>query len=119
NEDIHYQQGGVVITGGAEAIRNPDDRESVQNALTVDFAASALVVKDAYHPEYVFVPEYQGNHAFRIPVTPDHTYEYMIAAAWSEGAVLNTRDGFRDYVLASAREYNSPVRLTSTVTQTR
>lgn len=119
NEEIRYQQGGVVITGGSEAIRNPDDREAVQNALTVDFAASALVVKDAYKPEYVFVPEYQGNHAFRIPVTPDHSYEYMIAAAWSEGAVLNTRDGFRDYVLASAREYNSPVRLSAVSTQSR
>lgn len=111
NEQIAYQQGGVVITGGAEAIRNPDDRDSAQNALTVDFAGSALVVKDAYHPEYVFVPDYQGNHAFRIPVTPDHSFEYLIAASWSEGAVLNTRQAFQDYVIKTAREYNSPVRL--------
>lgn len=119
NEQIRYQQGGVVITGGAEAIRNPDDRESAQNALTVDFAASALVVKDVYRPEYVFVPDYQGNHAFKIPVTADRSFEYLIAAAWSEGAVLNTADSFRDYVLATAREYNSPVRLTAMQAETR
>lgn len=114
NEDMHYQQGGVVITGGAEAIRNPDDREEAQNALKVDFAASALIVKDEAKADYVFVPDYQGNHVFRLPVTPDRTYEYMIAAAWSEGAVLNRREDFRDYVLASAREFNAPVRLMAT-----
>jgi len=119
NEQIHYQQGGIVITGGAEAIRNPDDRESVQNALQVDFAASALVVKDAYDPAYVFVPDYQGNHVFRVPVTTDHAFEYLIAAAWSEGAVLNTRKGFEDYVVATAREYNSPVRLVATHSEAR
>lgn len=119
NEEIAYQQGGVVITGGSEAIRNPDDRDSAQNALTVEFAASALVVKDAYHPEYVFVPDYQGNHVFRVPTTRDRSFEYLIAAAWSEGAVLNTADGFRDYVLATARGYNSPVRLVSATAQAR
>lgn len=119
NEQISYQQDGVVITGGSEAIRNPDDRESAQNALTVDFAASALVVKDVYRPQYVFVPDYQGNHAFRIPVTQDRSFEYLIAAAWSEGAVLNTAEGFRDYVLGTAREYNSPVRVSAADAETR
>ncbi len=119
NEDMAYQQGGVVITGGAEAIRNPDDREAVQNALTVDFAASALAVKDSANAEYVFTPDYQGNHLFRVPVTPDHAFEYMIAASWSEAAILNTREGFRDYVIASAREFNSPVRLSAAIVEDR
>lgn len=119
NESIRHQQGGVVITGGREAIRNPDDRDAVQNALEVDFAASALIVRDDLRPEYVFAPGYQGNHLFRIPVTEDRTFEYMIAAAWSEGHVLNTPEAFQDYVLAAARGYNAPVRVTGGALETR
>ncbi|MBC7931228.1 MAG: DUF4861 family protein [Rubrivivax sp.] len=110
-ETLFYQEGGMVVSAAPEAIRNPDDREAVQNELTVAYAGSAMVVRDKYRPRYVYVPDFQGNHAFRIKPTPDWTFEYLIAAGWSEGAVLKTAEEFRDYVVTTAREYNAPVRV--------
>ena len=37
------------------------------------------------------------------------TYEYMIFAAWDEGAVYNTPEKFREYVIKTTKEYNNPV----------
>lgn len=110
-EALAYQKGGVVVTAGPEIIRNPDDEEAVQNDLKVTYAGSAMVVKDRYRPQYVFVPGQQGNHAFRITPGPELSFEYLIAAGWSEGPVLKTAEAFRDYVVATAREYNSPLRV--------
>ena len=105
-EDRIYQKGGVVITAGPEAVADPDE-----GTITHDVAmiASALVVKDDYAPEYQFVPDLQGNHTFRFAPRADGVYEYLIAGAWSEGAVLNTYEQFEQYVLTTAREYGSPV----------
>jgi hypothetical protein len=116
-ETLFHQNGGVIVTAAPEAIRNPDDVDSVQNALTVAYAGTAIVVKDRYRPSYVFVPDYSGNHAFRIAPTADRSFEYMIAAGWSEGAVLKTAPEFRDYVIGAAREYNSPIRSGGAVVQ--
>jgi hypothetical protein len=110
-EEIAYQKGGVVITGGSELVRNPDDKEAVQNGLRIDYAGSALVVRDTYKPAYVFAAERQGNHVFRVAPTPDGRFEYLLAAAWSEGPTLKTADAFKAYVLKTARAYNTPVRL--------
>jgi hypothetical protein len=118
-EEISYQKGGVVITGGGENVRNPDDKDAVQNAFRIDYAGSALVVRDIYKPRYNFWTERQGNHVFRVEPTKAGTFEYMLAAAWSEGPNLKTADAFRDYVIKSAREYNAPVRLTRVTRQAR
>lgn len=118
-EEITYQQGGVVITGGSELVRNPDDKEAVQNGFRIDYAGSALVVKDAYKPKYVFSGERQGNHLFKMAPSKDNQFEYMIAAAWSEGPTLKTADAFKTYVIKSAREYNSPVRVSGIAEEKR
>ncbi len=110
-ETLGHHRGNVTITTAPEAIRNPDDRDSTQNALKVAYAGSALVVKNSYRPELVWTAAQQGNDVFRFAPTPDHRYEYLIAAGWSEGKVLKTASDFRDYVLAIAREYETPARL--------
>ncbi len=118
-ETLGYHQGNVTITTAPEAIRNPDDRDSTQNALKVAYAGSALVVKTAYRPEQLWVAAQQGNDVFRFAPTPDHRYEYLIAAGWSEGEVLKTAPSFRDYVLGIAREYETPARLVGATVETR
>jgi hypothetical protein len=77
----------------------------------VEFAGSALVVKDLYQPKYQRIKSFGDNHIFSIPVTSDHAFEYMIAGAWSEGVVYNTPELFRNYVKATALEYNNPVKI--------
>lgn len=118
-ETLGLRQGGVVVTTAPEAIRNPDDTDSAQNALKVTYAGVALVVKDAYRAKHVSVAQQQGNELFRFPARADGRYEYMIAAGWSEGEMLKTAAEFRDYVVDVSREYNSPVRLVSAIAQTR
>ncbi len=68
-EEIAYQKDGVVMTGGRELVRNPDDKDAVQNGLRIDYAGSALVVRDLYKPAYVFGPRAPGQP--RVPRAPD------------------------------------------------
>ena len=76
----------------------------------VDFIGKAIIVKVKYKPQYQFIKTANGNHAFKITASKDHSYEYMLLAAWSEGAVLNTKDQFKEYVMQTEREYNNPVK---------
>ncbi|HEX9653068.1 MAG TPA: DUF4861 family protein [bacterium] len=108
DEAESYLEKGIAIRTGSEEINDPDD-DTAQRALKVDFVGSALVVKDGYHPEYQYVEDFGGNHTFRIPVTDDLTFQYLIAGAWSEGSVYNRPDTFKSYVQKTAREYNNPV----------
>jgi hypothetical protein len=103
-------EGNIAIRTGSENVSDPDD-DTGQRALKVDFVGSALIVKDRYHPEYQYVEDFGGNHTFRIPVTEDLSFEYLIAGAWSQGAVYNTVDTFVEYVRKTAREYNQPVQV--------
>lgn len=107
--EILYQKDGTVISSGPEGIKDPehiDDRMS----LIVPFIGKAIVVKDTYKPHYQYVPTNGGNHAFKITASTDNSYEYMLFAAWSEGPTLNTPEKFKNYVIQTAKEYNSPVR---------
>jgi hypothetical protein len=99
---------GIALRTGPENVADPDD-DTGQKSHKVDFIGSALVVKDSFKPEYVRVRSNNGNHTFKIPVTADRTFEYLIAGAWSEGAVYNTPESFRQYVRKTAVEYNNPV----------
>jgi hypothetical protein len=119
DETSFHQRGGIVVSGAPEAIRNMDDEGLRENSLMVDFAGTALVVPAEYSPEYVFVPGYSGNHAFRIKPNETRTFEYLIAAGWSEGAVNRTAEEFLDYVLRTAEEFNSPLELVTTRLETR
>ena len=109
-EDHFIQEKGMIISSGPEAIRDPekiDDREDYQ----VDFIGSALVVKDIYHPEYQFVPSYHGNHTFKITPGQNNSYEFLLASAWSEGAVYNNKKDFTDYIRKSELEFNNPIQV--------
>lgn len=99
---------GIAIRTGVEMVADPDD-DTGQKAHRVEFVGSALVVKNVYKPQYVRVRSLGDNHTFRIPVTTDRTFEYLIAGAWSEGVVYNTPESFKQYVQKTALEYNNPV----------
>ena len=93
-------EGGAIVTPGT-GIGFGD--------LAIDFAGMALIVRDKYKPKYQFVEGFGGNHTFRIPATPDKSYEYLVAAAWSEGMENRDAREFRYYVLKEAQEYNNPL----------
>jgi len=109
-EENHFvQEGGIIISSGPEEVRDPgniDDRK----AQRVDFIGSALIVKDIYKPEYQFVSKRSGNHTFKIGAPYDHSFEFMLSSAWSEGAVYNNAKDFSDYINKTALEYNEPVQ---------
>lgn len=116
-ETLNVQKGGLVITAAPEIIRNPDDREAVQPSMKVDYAGTALAVRDGYRSEYVFSPARGGNHLIRIAPGADHSFEYMIAAGWSEGAGPKTAEAFAAYAEKAAREYNAPIMLAVALAQ--
>jgi len=108
-ENHFVQQEGIIISSGPEEIRDPnniDDRE----AQKVEFIGTALMVKDVYKPEYQFVGDHHGNHTFRITAPRDNTFEFMLASAWSEGAVYNNAKEFTDYIKMTSLEYGDPVQ---------
>jgi PelA/Pel-15E family pectate lyase len=113
-ENHYHQSGGIVISGAPEAIRNLDDEGLRENSLVVDYVGTALVVPEKYSPEYVFVPAYSENHAFRIKPNKKLGFEYFIAAGWSEGSTNRSAEEFQKYVLRTAEEFNSPPVLVST-----
>ncbi len=105
-----FQQKGAVISFGKDLIvTDPDVDPAWEARHIVKFEAIALVVKDEYKPRYQFLQAYGGNHVMRIPVTEDLSYEYLIAAGWSEGSVNTTEEEFKDYVLRAQKEYNNPI----------
>ena len=103
------QDGGVIITSGAGIEMIDPDDEQDYGRIKVDFAGTALVVRDEYKPKYQFVKEFLGNHTFRIPATKDLSFEYAMFGAWSEGKTLTTAKEFKAYVLRSAKEFNHPI----------
>jgi len=114
-DEAHFvADGGMIISGAPEAIRNQDDDGLRPNSLMVDYVGTALVVADRFDPGYVFVPAYDGNHVFRISPNEDRSFEYLIAAAWSEGQVYRTAGQFERYVRRIAAEFNAPLELVST-----
>lgn len=119
SEAFNRQSGGMVVTAGPETIRNPDDKEAVQPDMKVSFAGAGLVVKDKYRPQYLFSPARQGNHLFVMEPTPDRSFEYLIAAGWSEGEQRKTAEAFGAYVERVAREYNAPIEFTGATKQSR
>jgi hypothetical protein len=116
-EENHFvQDGGLIISSGPEEIRDPeniDDRE----AQRVEFIGTALMVRDAYRPEYQFVEEHRGNHAFRIRAPAGNAFEFMLSSAWSEGAIFNTAEAFTEYVRKTHQEYNHPLNIRFAGTQ--
>ena len=109
-EENHFiQENGFIISSGPEEIRDPENIDD-RKAQKVDFIGTALIVKDSYKPEYQFVSKRNGNHTFRIGAPLDHSFEFMLSSAWSEGAVYNNAKDFSDYIKKTALEYNHPVQ---------
>ena len=106
-----YQKGGLVVSMGKDIeIRTPDE-DIGDEGLIVDFEGIALIVKDIYKPEYRNIKSLGGNHIFKIPVTHDCSFDYMILGGWSQGTVNKTADEFKDYVVTEAQKYNYPLRI--------
>ena len=49
----------------------------------------------------------------------ERTFEYLIAAGWSEGAVNRTAAEFQDYTLRVAEEFNAPLKLVRSKLETK
>jgi hypothetical protein len=108
DEDHFVNEGGIIISSGPEAIKDPENIDDREEHL-VDFIGTALIVKDKYKPEYQFINEHKGNHAFKITASNDNSFEYLLSSAWSEGAVYNNKKDFTKYINKTAVEYNNPV----------
>jgi len=109
-EDEAVHEGGTIISISHDMpVIDPNPETIDRRRTTLDFAGIALVVKDEYEPEYREIASFQGNHVFRLPVTGDLTYEYLITAAWSEGPIASDAEAFKEYVRRTALEYNNPV----------
>ena len=114
NEAELYREGGTLMSIARNVdIFDPDVQRQFETRLLIDFIGIALVVKDSDNSQYQFVRDFDGNHTFRVPVTADRSFEYLIAAGWSKGSVNRTADEFKSYVLSTAREYRHPVEITS------
>jgi len=120
NEERVFQKGGVIISFAKNVdIFDPDVQTEFETRLNVSFIGTALVVKDICKPEYRYIDDSYGAHAFSIPVSGDLVYEYLIAAGWSEGTVNKTAREFETCVLDTAREYNYPVTIKSMTQETK
>lgn len=111
NEYDSYRDGGTVISMGKNIrLRDPD--ESIgEEGLIAEFEGIALVVGEAFKPEYKYIKGYGGNHVFKLPPPPGNSFEYMILGGWSEGAVNNNAADFKDYVKTEALKFNNPVNI--------
>lgn len=109
-EDEFFQKDGIIISVTKDFTILDANLDTVdRERLVVDYEGIALVVKDKYRPEYQYIKGFGGNHVFRMPVTENLTYEYLIAGAWSEGTVNKTAEKFRQYIFKTAEKYNNPL----------
>jgi len=109
-EEHLFQQDGILISSGPEQIKDPENIDD-RDEWFMPFVGKAIVVKEMYSPEYQYVDRARGQHTFRLNASPNHAFEYMLFAAWSEGAVHNTPQDFEKYVKQSALEFNHPVEI--------
>ena len=115
NQTESYQKSGLVISYGKDVVVRPPNNDIGEPGMKVSFEGIALVVKDSYKPEYRNIKgaTFGDNHVMRIPRTLDNSYEYMIAGAWSEGAVNKNPEEFKQYMITAAQEYNNPPSIKS------
>lgn len=111
NEYNSVNKKGIVISMGKDIEARIPDEDIGDEVLTVPWQGIGLVVKEKYQPEYKAIKNYGGNHVFKMPVTPDLKYEYMIVGGWSFGKVNNNEKDFVKYVEEEAIKYNNPVNI--------
>ncbi len=109
-EEHLYQEGGVLISSGPEQIKDPEDIDERAKWL-MPFIGKAIVVKDKYKPEYQYTPNAGGNHTFRVTPDSENRFEYLLFAAWSDGAVYANQADFEEYVQKTALEFNTPIEI--------
>ncbi|AHM63016.1 glycosyl hydrolase family protein [Flammeovirgaceae bacterium 311] len=102
---------GYAISMGRNIEARIPDEDIGDEVLVVPWQGIGIVVKDAFKPEYHNINGFGGNHVFKIPVTADHFFEYMIVGAWSFGKVNNNENEFVNYVDTEALKYNNPPRV--------
>lgn len=105
-KSIH--KGGIAISMGKDIDARIPDEDIGGDALKVPWEGIGLVVKDEFKPEYLTINNYGGNHLFKMAVTPNLAYEYMVFGGWSFGEVNNNEKDFVRYVDTEALKYNNP-----------
>lgn len=105
-----YQKDGIIISSGPERVNDPNIIDESAE-LTIPFIGKAIVVKDIFKPEYQYTEDFGGNHTLRVTPNGENSFDYIIFAAWSEGAVYNNQNDFEEYVKNTALEFNSPVEI--------
>jgi len=109
NQKTFYKNNNIVVTGGPEGIVNPDDI-SAGRKQTVDYISTACIVKKQYQPKFETVKSVTiDNYAFRIKPTKNLRFEYLLGAAWSEGPPFKTNEDFKNYIIRTEQEYESPL----------
>lgn len=99
---------GYAISMGRDVEARIPDEDIGDEVLVVPWQGIGIVVKDEFKPEYHNIDGFGGNHIFKIPVTSDLSYQYMIVGAWSFGEVNNNEEDFIKYVDTEALKYNNP-----------
>lgn len=108
NEYTSVNKKGIVISMGKDVEARIPDEDIGDEVLVVPWQGIGMVVKEKYKPEYQTIKNYGGNHLFKMPLTSDLSYEYMIVGAWSFGKVNNNEKDFVRYVDEEALKYNNP-----------
>ncbi|SDN02586.1 protein of unknown function [Daejeonella rubra] len=108
NEYTSVNKKGIAISMGKDVEARIPDEDIGEEVLRVPWQGIGLVVRDKYKPEYKSIKNFGGNHVFKMPVTADLSYEYMILGAWSFGEVNNNEKDFVKYVEDESVKYNNP-----------
>jgi hypothetical protein len=103
---------GIAISMGKNIEARIPDEDIGDDVLTVPWQGIGMIIRDQYMPEYQAIKNYGGNHLFKMPVTSDLSYEYMILGAWSFGDINKNEKEFIKYVDDEALIYNNPPLIT-------
>ena len=78
NEYTSVNKNGIVISMGKNVEARIPDEDIGDAVLMVPRKGIGLVIKDKFKPNYQAIKNYGGKHVFKMPVTTDLSYEYMI-----------------------------------------
>lgn len=106
-------KGSMISLAKNVDIFDPDVQTQFATRFLVDFMGTAMVLKNPNNSEYQFVNDFDGNHTLRFPLNEDKSFEYLIAAGWSNGSVNKTPDEFQSYVYSITNEYRNPIEIKS------
>lgn len=102
---------GIAISMGKNVEARIPDEDIGDTVLVVPWQGIGIIIKEKFKPEYVTIKNYGGNHLFKMPVTADLSYEYMVIDGWSFGNINNNEKEFIKYVETEALKYNNPARI--------